>query len=74
MLDMIEQAFQQQGDQQLPMQPGSATVRPLLGQITQSKDRFHPLEIQLDLPAATIPGQNRGRVQHRRRTSVQTKK
>src|SRR5207249_7631141 len=55
MLDMLEQAFQQQGHQQLPVQPGPATVLPPLRQITQSEDRFHPLEIQLDLPAAAIP-------------------
>src|SRR5277367_2224302 len=57
MLDILEQAIQQQGHQQLPVQPSSATVLPPLGQFTQSEDRFHPLEIQFDLPAATIPSQ-----------------
>ena len=28
MLDILEQAFQQQGHQQLPVQPGAATVLP----------------------------------------------
>src|SRR4051794_4512086 len=55
MLDGLEQAIQQQGHQQLPVQPSSATVVPPLGQITQPEDRFHPLEIQFNLPAATIP-------------------
>src|SRR4051794_27797120 len=64
MLDMVEQALQQQGHQQLPMQPGTATVLPPLGQITRSEDRFHPLEIQFDLPAAAIPGQYRRRLRH----------
>ena len=66
MLDGVEQAFQQQGHQQLPVQPGSATILPLFRQIPQSKDRFHPLEIPFNLPAATIPGQHGRRVQHRR--------
>src|SRR5438067_11029964 len=57
MLDILEQAIQQQGHQQLPVQPSSATVLPPLGQITQAEDRFHPLEIPFNLPAATIPGQ-----------------
>src|SRR5260370_3564224 len=59
MLDVVEQAFQQQGHQQLPVQPGTATILPPLRQLTQSEDRFHPFETQFDLPAAAIPGQHR---------------
>ena len=67
MLDVVEQAFPQQGYQKLPVQPGTATVLPLLGPITQPEDRFEPLEAQFDLPAATIPGQNSRPVQRLRR-------
>src|ERR1043166_4615758 len=66
MLGMVEQAFQQQGHQQFPVQPGPATVLPPLRQFPQSEDRFHSLETQFDLPAAAIPGQDRGHVQRLR--------
>src|SRR5205823_10511124 len=62
MLGLVEQAFQQQSHQQLPVQPGSTTVRPLLGQLPQPEDRFQPLETQFDLPPAPIPVQHGGRV------------
>src|SRR5437773_4083203 len=55
MLDIVEQAFQQQGHQQLPVQPGTATVLPPLRQITQSEDRFHPLEIQFNFAVILPP-------------------
>src|SRR3954470_19620677 len=58
MLGVVEQAFQQQGHQQLAVQPGTTTIIPLLRQISQSEDRFHPLETQFNLPTAAIPGQN----------------
>src|SRR3954447_2571549 len=57
MLGVLEQAIQQQGHQQLPVQPGTTTVLPPLGQITQAQDRFHPLEMQLNFPAPPKPGQ-----------------
>ena len=38
MLDMLEQAFQQQGHQQFPVQPGTTTVFPLLRQLPQAED------------------------------------
>ena len=46
MLGVVEQAFQQQGHQQLSVQPSTATVLPPLRHSTQSEDRFQPLEIQ----------------------------
>ena len=55
MLGLVEQSFQQQRHQQLPVQPGTAAVRPSLGQLPQSEDRFHPLETKLDLPAMMPP-------------------
>src|SRR5262245_37364400 len=62
-LGVVEQAFQPQGHQPFAVQPGTATILSLLRHSTQSADRFHPLEIQFNLPAAAIPGQNRYRVQ-----------
>src|SRR5947209_15098842 len=64
MLGLVEQSFQQQRDQQLPMQPGATTVRPLLGQLPQPQDRFHSFETQFDLPPAAVPMQHGGRVEH----------
>src|SRR5207253_169070 len=61
MLGLVEQSFQQQRHQQLPVQPGTTTVLSLLRQFPQFEDRFHPLEAKFDLPAAAIP------VQHGRR-------
>src|SRR3954468_22901190 len=58
MLGIVEQAFQQQGHQQLAVQPGTAAIIPPLRQISQPEDRFHPLETQFDLPSTAIPGQN----------------
>src|SRR3954464_2532676 len=63
MLNLVEQAFQQQGHQQLPVPPGTTTIRPPLRQLTQPEDRFQPLETQFDWPAAAIPGPHRHRVQ-----------
>src|SRR3954471_8651262 len=63
MLGVVEQSVQQQGHQQLAVQPGTTTIISPLRQLPQSEDRFHPLETQFDLPAAAIPGQNRLRVQ-----------
>src|SRR5438132_13929236 len=62
MLGLVEQSSQQQRHQQLPVQPGAATVLPLLGQLPQPEDRFHPLEAELDLPAAAVPVQHGRRV------------
>src|SRR5437899_4613370 len=64
MLGLVEQSFQQQRHQQLPVQPGTATVRSLLQQFSQAEDRFHPLETKFDLPAATVPVQHGLRAQH----------
>src|SRR4051794_5492534 len=61
MLNLVEQAFQQQGHQQLPVQPGTATILAPLRQLSQPEDRFQPLETEFDLPAAAIPGQHRRR-------------
>src|SRR4051812_8814127 len=58
MLGIVEQAFQQQGHQQLAVQPGTAAVIPPLRQISQPEDRFQPLETQFNLPAAAVPGQD----------------
>src|SRR5436305_14487294 len=58
MLGIVEQAFQQQGHQQLAVQPGTAAIIPPLRQISQPEDRSHPLETQFDLPAAAIPAPN----------------
>src|SRR5215208_863089 len=69
MLGIVEQAFQQQGHQQLAVQPGAAAVIPLLGQISQSEDRFHPLETQFDLPAI-IPPKREGDIDPSPRTCV----
>src|SRR3954452_21021068 len=74
MLGIVEQAFQQQGHQQLAVQPGTATIMPPLRQISQPKDRFHPLETQFNLPAGAIPGQNTPPVQAPGRTFSPPKK
>src|SRR3954471_13848075 len=66
MLGIVEQAFQQQGHQQLAVKPGTAAIIPPLRQISQPEDRFQPLETQLNLPAAAIPGQNSLHGQRRR--------
>jgi hypothetical protein len=63
----VEQVFQQQGHQELAVQPGTATVRFPLRQFIQSDNRFHPLEHKFNLPATAIPVQHRRRVQDRRR-------
>src|SRR5690349_17570147 len=64
MLGLVEQSLQQQRHQQLPMQPGTTAVLPLLRQLPQVKDRFHALETKFDLPAAAVPVQHGRRVQH----------
>src|SRR3954471_11642537 len=55
MLGIVEQAFQQQGHQQLAVQPGTAAVIAPFWQIPEPKDRLHPLKTQLDLPAIIPP-------------------
>src|SRR5205807_5428080 len=67
MLGLVEQSLQQQRHQQLAVQPGTATVLPLLRQLPQPQDRFHPLETKFDLPAAAVPVQHRRRGQRPRR-------
>jgi len=54
MLNGVEQAFQQQGHQQLPVQPGTATILRRFA-VPPAKDRFHRFETEFDLPAAAIP-------------------
>src|SRR5947199_5879449 len=55
MLGVVEQAFQQQGHQQLAVQPGTTAIIPPLRQIPQPEDRFHLLKTQFDLPAIIPP-------------------
>jgi hypothetical protein len=64
MLGVVEQAFQQEGYQQLAVKPGAATVIPLLGQLAQSENRFQPLEMQFDLPAI-MPAKREACSRHR---------
>ena len=64
MLGRVEQSFQQQGHQQFPVQPGTATGLRPLGKLPQAQERLHPLEAQFDLPAAAVPGQHGRRIQH----------